>query len=76
MTFKEATDRLLVLGVDLREIAGALQLGHQTVRAMRAAEGTRAARTPPPSGVWRKALERLAKERIDALNEFVEEVAT
>jgi hypothetical protein len=68
MTFKEATDRLLALGVDLREIAEALQLGHQTVRAMRAAEGTRAARTPPVPSVWRPALKALARERSRALD--------
>ena len=71
MTFKEATDRLLGLGVDLREIADALQLGHQTVRAMRAAEGARAFRTPPPPEVWREPLVRLARERIDGLQRFV-----
>jgi len=67
MTFKEATDRLLALGIDLREIADVLGLGHQTVRAMRAAEGTRAARTPPPPDVWRPALATLARERGEAL---------
>jgi len=67
MTFKDATDRLLGLGVDLREIAGVLGMGHQTVRAMRAAEGTRAYRTPPPPDVWRPALAKLARERAEAL---------
>lgn len=67
MTFKEATDRLLGLGIDLREVAGVLEMGHQTVRAMRAAEGTRAYRTPPPADVWRPALAKLARARGEAL---------
>lgn len=67
MTFKEATDQLGALGIGLPEIAEALGLEYQTVRAMRAAAGTRAARTPPAETTWRPALAKLAQERAGAL---------
>lgn len=71
MTFKEATDRLLAAGVDLREIADALGVGHQYVRAMRAERGAKVWRAPPPPEKWRPALAALARARIEALESFV-----
>jgi hypothetical protein len=58
-------------GVDLKVVAGALHFSHQTVRAMRAEKGSKAARTPPPPEKWRAPLVALARERIEALQAFV-----
>jgi|GEM_PF-3321492 len=71
MDFKEATDRLLAAGVDLREIAEAVGLGHQYVRAMRLAPGAKSARPSPPPEKWGPPLVALARARIEALQGFV-----
>jgi hypothetical protein len=75
MTFKEATDRLLHLGITAAEIADALRVSHQFVRRMRAAEGTTAYRNPPPPDVWRPALAALATARAADLQRFADEAA-
>ena len=67
MSFKDATDRLREQGIRLREIAAALGIEYQRVRAMRAEPGSAAARTPPPPAVWGPVLMRLAGERARSL---------
>ena len=61
MDFKAATDRLMELGVPARDIAEALSLQPNTVRAMRLDPESENHRTPPPN--WQPKLRTLARER-------------
>ena len=70
MDFKEATDRLMEAGLTAHDVAGALGLATQTVRAMRLDPSSSAHRTAP--GGWRKALAKLAQERGEELRELAE----
>lgn len=76
MDFKEATGRLLDLGFDLREIAAAVHLGHQTVRSMRLSPEASTYRKPPPPEKWRGPLAALARQRMEGLRRFVEDAET
>lgn len=72
MDFKTATDRLMDLGVPTREIADALGLKPNTVRAMRlnpSSDGHRSA----PAG-WERAAAKLARGRSKELDALAEEL--
>lgn len=73
MTFKEATDRLVALGLRAEDFAEALGLTTQYVRMMRMREDATAYRSPPPPEVWRPKLAALARERAEALTAFARE---
>lgn len=63
MDFREASDRLIALGVSLQEQAAALGLSYQTIRAMRLERDATGYRTPPPEHNWCSIFGALAKER-------------
>ena len=72
MDFKTATDRLMELGVPAREIAEALGLQPNTVRAMRLDPESGHHRTPPPN--WQPELKKLAAARGGRLVKLAKEL--
>ena len=70
MDFKEATDRLMDAGCTARDLAGALGLAPQTVRAMRLDPSSSAHRSPPKG--WNEALEKLARAKGEELRELAD----
>lgn len=70
MDFREATDRLNALGVDLREQAAALGIAYQTLRSMRLDSTASGYRNPPAAEKWRPVLSELARARGAALVDY------
>ncbi len=73
MTFLEATDRLMALGVSLPEIATAVDRGVQSVRQARMDPASDGYRKPPPG--WAPLLADLARSRGAALEALALEIA-
>jgi hypothetical protein len=71
MDFKEATGRLMDAGLTAGDLAEALGLAPQTVRAMRLDPSSSSYRNPPEG--WRKAFGKLARERGGRLLELARE---
>lgn len=69
MDFREATDRLC-RKVDHQDIAEALGVSLQSIRQARLPEATTARRDPPKD--WRRAVIRLAEERVWHYRRLVE----
>jgi hypothetical protein len=65
MNFRKATDALLE-SVTLEDLAGTLGASVQAIRQARAAEGSRAHRSPPEG--WEKGVKRLARAQASRLN--------
>lgn len=72
MDFKQATDRLMAEGFTADDLARALGLATQTVRAMRLDPSTASHRTPPAD--WPEKLAKLAAERGGGLQEFAKQL--
>lgn len=70
MTFREATDEAFALGLTAADLAAALGLKPNTVRAMRL--GTAHGRTPPVD--WAFVLAAVARQRGAELLELAERV--
>lgn len=73
MDFKTATDRLMEAGVSAGEIADALGLAAQTVRAMRLDPSSPSYRRAQPG--WRKELAPLARSKGRELGDKLEALA-
>ena len=71
MNFKQATDALLET-VTLEDLAKAMGVSIQTLRQARAAEGTKAHRSPPPD--WERAVIKLAERQAKAFSRLAEQV--
>lgn len=74
MDFREATDQLSALGVDVREQAQALGIAYQTIRLMRMDSTASGYRNPPAPEKWRPVLAELARTRAGALVDFSKRV--
>ena len=72
MDFKTATDKLMELGVPAREIADALGLKPNTVRAMRLDPASEGHRSAPPH--WENAVAKLVRGRSKELDAVAEEL--
>jgi len=72
MTFREATGRLMELGIGAPEIGEALGLAAQTIRTMRMDPDSPHARTPPAG--WERPLAGLARSRSAALEALAREL--
>lgn len=72
MDFKEATDRLLEAGVNLRDLADEAGVDHDTLRRSRLDPTTRSYR-PPPSN-WREALAALAERKGGGLQRLAKQL--
>jgi hypothetical protein len=70
MDFREATEQLSKLGVDVREQAQALGIAYQTIRLMRMDSTASGYRTPPAPEKWRPVLAELARNRAAALVDY------
>ncbi len=72
MNFRQATDALLE-SVTLEDLANAMGISIQAVRQARAAEGSKAHRSPPPD--WDGAVIQLAQARAKALSALARQVS-
>jgi len=71
MNFRQATDALLE-SVTLEDLAKAMGISIQAVRQARAADGTKAHRSPPAD--WEGAVIKLAEGRAKALTGLARQV--
>lgn len=76
MDFKQATDRMQRLGFTLHQMANALGIGHQTIRAMRVQPGTPTYRTAPPEEKWVPAFLNLIAQRKNEVKETEDDFET
>ena len=72
MDFKTATDRLTAAKITADDIAEACGVVRNSVARARLDPSSSAYRSPPPN--WRPALAQLARERINELTAFIEDV--
>lgn len=72
MDFQETTDRLMELGVGLRDLADALGVSYQSARMFRLDPEASGYRSPPEN--WREAVVELARERGGELLELAEKL--
>jgi hypothetical protein len=66
-SFRETSDRLKALGVDLPEQAAALGRSYQAIRLMRLDPGSKGYRPPPERSNWSSAWAALLRERAKQL---------
>lgn len=72
MDFKTATDRLSAAKITADDIAEAFGVVRNTIARARLDPSSPAYRSPPEN--WRPVLARLARERMQQLAEFAEEM--
>jgi hypothetical protein len=72
MDFKTATDRLTAAKITADDIAEACGVVRNSVARARLDPSSSAYRSPPPN--WKPALAELARERINELTAFIEDV--
>lgn len=72
MDFKTATDRLTAAKITADDIAEACGVVRNSVARARLDPSSSAYRTPPPN--WKPALAQLARQRIQELSAFMQEM--
>lgn len=72
MNFQDTTDRLMELGVGLRDLADALEVSYQSARMYRLDPDAAGFRKPPEG--WQEAVIELARERGGELLELAEKL--
>lgn len=72
MDFKTATDRLTAAKITADDIAEACGVVRNSVARARLDPLSSAYRSPPPN--WKPALAQLARERMEELSAFVQEI--